>query len=104
MGQLAGAWGSAVHNCYEWCGCDAAKQLGRRRIVPTSLSVCKHPHIDACIHVLAGVYIEAGPERDELTSALHSEGYSPVGGLLLQHRRQGAHRTGDQPFNSGLCP
>lgn len=27
---------------------------------------------------LAGVYIEAGPERDELTAALHSEGYSPV--------------------------
>jgi hypothetical protein len=26
----------------------------------------------------AGVYIEAGPERDELTTALHSEGYSPV--------------------------
>ncbi|PRW61035.1 Alpha,alpha-trehalose-phosphate synthase [UDP-forming] 1 isoform B [Chlorella sorokiniana] len=25
-----------------------------------------------------GVYIEAGPERDELTAALHSEGYSPV--------------------------
>lgn len=26
----------------------------------------------------AGVYIESGPERDELTTALHSEGYSPV--------------------------
>lgn len=37
--------------------------------------------------VCAGVYIEAGPERDELTAALHSEGYSPVGGfvVLMKH-------------------
>lgn len=30
------------------------------------------------------MYIEAGPERDELTAALHSEGYSPVGCCLIQ--------------------
>ncbi len=40
------------------------------------LATCSPPY--SCLFIPAGVYIEAGPERDELTSALHSEGYSPV--------------------------
>ena len=40
---------------------------------------------------LSGVYIEAGPERDELTAALHSEGYSPVYLVRKTHTHTHTH-------------